>query len=169
MPTPGGPTRQTRDTEHEPDYEQLPADHYRGRGGDQSNTGPAGSALREGTAAFQTPPSGAPSPSHEEHGRQPHGAALAQRVRDALRNHGDVDANAISIEVSGGDVTLRGTARSRLGKFVAENLTRAVDGVTSVENEIQILRTADGSVAEEGPSTETSNPMFSSDALESKK
>ena len=159
MPTPGGTARINTQGGLEIDHDWVPAGHYRGRGGDQAETGPAGSWLREDAGRFEENPAAAAPKTPDSRTD----AEIEARVRDALRDHGDIDEPSIEVAVSEGEVTLGGTVRSRHGRFLAENMASAVPGVVGIRNAIEIDESR-GS-----PSTETSNPLYASTAVEGRK
>jgi hypothetical protein len=77
-------------------------------------------------------PVAAPQPSPDE--------LLAQRVKQALRDTREVDAQGVDVAVGHGVVTLYGTAgsegeRRKLARFVA-----GLDGVKSVVNKLVVIQ-----------------------------
>lgn len=65
-------------------------------------------------------------------------AVITTKVKAALLADTDVKGLAINVETSGGIVQLIGTARSDSEREKAEQLAKAVDGVTSVQNLIAV-------------------------------
>ena len=139
------------------DHEHLPEGHYRGRGNRQDHTGPNGPFLEGGPAEHmvQAGP-GPPEPRVHEEAVEAH---LAERVREALRDHGDIDASKIEVIVDGDFVVLRGTARSHWAREYAANLASAVDGVRELQNDLEIELTEDDREVG-GPTTDTRSPVI---------
>jgi hypothetical protein len=67
---------------------------------------------------------------------------IAEEISERLARKGDLDASLIEVEVSLGDVTLRGKVHSRAARSVAEAICDSVLGVKDVHNELEILETA---------------------------
>jgi hypothetical protein len=147
------PSRDPRLTEPpQPDLEQLPFRHYRGRGARQDATGPSGAWLERGPARFMTPPARGdeerptigPWPVADDLRARPprnfrrRDDRIYEDVRDAIALHGDFDASDLKVQVSDGDVILRGTVRSRWAKLYAEDLALGVLGVRDVVNELRV-------------------------------
>ena len=65
-------------------------------------------------------------------------AAITTAVKARMVDSKNVDASAISVETMKGTVMLTGFARSNDEKTVAEAVTRKVDGVVAVKNEIAV-------------------------------
>jgi osmotically-inducible protein OsmY len=61
-------------------------------------------------------------------------------VCDRLTEHGEVDARDMEVTVSGGEVTLSGTAPTRTQKRLAEDIADAVIGVIEVHNRLRVQR-----------------------------
>jgi hypothetical protein len=136
----------------EPDLEKLPLGHYRGRGNDQRATGPSGEFMTPGPSRYMAPP----EPGDQERptigpwpvpgdarGYTPRtfersDERIQGEVKEALGAHPDLDAGDIEVQVDGGVVILRGTARSRWAKFYAEDLAAGIEGVREVVNELEI-------------------------------
>lgn len=64
--------------------------------------------------------------------------AITTAVKARFVENKEVDATAISVETLNGTVMLSGFAKSLNEKTTAENLTRKVEGVKAVKNEIAV-------------------------------
>ena len=64
--------------------------------------------------------------------------AITTAVKSRFVDNKEVDASSISVETLNGTVMLAGFAKSANEKATAESLTRKVEGVKSVKNEIAI-------------------------------
>ena len=65
---------------------------------------------------------------------------IYEDVCEALAYHGELDATDIEVEVSGPDVTLRGTVPDRHSKRLAERIVEGVYGVEDVHNRLKVRR-----------------------------
>jgi osmotically-inducible protein OsmY len=65
-------------------------------------------------------------------------AAITTAVKARMVDSKNVDAGAISVETMKGTVMLSGFAKSNDEKVVAEAVTRKVEGVVAVKNEIAV-------------------------------
>ena len=63
---------------------------------------------------------------------------VKSRIESAFRRHAQLDADKISVQVSGGSVTLEGEVRSWLEREDAENAVWAAAGVTSVQDHLKV-------------------------------
>jgi osmotically-inducible protein OsmY len=63
---------------------------------------------------------------------------IRQRIENAFRRSAQIDANQITVESRGGEVTLRGNVRSWSEREQAQETAWSAPGVTQVHNEIQI-------------------------------
>ena len=63
---------------------------------------------------------------------------VKQRIEEALKRSAEIDAQKITVEAVGGEVTLRGTVRSWLERREAEQAAWRAPGVTQVKNKITI-------------------------------
>jgi len=63
---------------------------------------------------------------------------VSEKIRDSLRRHAERDADKITIEARGGEVTLRGTVSSFAERQDAERAAWQAPGVTKVEDFIAV-------------------------------
>lgn len=63
---------------------------------------------------------------------------LKKRIEDALVRSAELDANAITVDVEGDAIILKGTVRSWAEREAAERAAWAAPGVTAVDNRITI-------------------------------
>jgi hyperosmotically inducible protein len=64
--------------------------------------------------------------------------AITTAVKARFVDNNEVDATSISVETLNGTVMLSGFAKSGAERTTAENLTRKVEGVKSIKNEIAV-------------------------------
>jgi VCBS repeat-containing protein len=69
---------------------------------------------------------------------QPTTSDVKQRITDALRRSGELDASRITVEVQGHKAVLRGTVRSYAEMKDAERAARNAPGITEVDNRLTI-------------------------------
>jgi osmotically-inducible protein OsmY len=70
---------------------------------------------------------------------------LRHAIRATLAGNSELDAGGIIVQVSGGKVTLSGKVAERLEKRLAEALAKTVDGVTDVDNRLEVALANDTS------------------------
>jgi len=63
---------------------------------------------------------------------------IRQRIENAFRRSAQIDANQISVEARGGEVTLHGKVRSWSERQEAQDTAWSAPGVTQVHNDIQV-------------------------------
>jgi osmotically-inducible protein OsmY len=63
---------------------------------------------------------------------------LKRQIEDAFKRNAEVDANRITVEVSGTEVTLKGTVRSWAERQDAERVAWRAPGIAKVNNQINI-------------------------------
>jgi len=69
---------------------------------------------------------------------------IFEDVCERLTEHGQIDARDITVEVSGGEVILRGTVDGRRTKRMVEDVIENVSGVRDIHNELRINQRQDG-------------------------
>lgn len=65
-------------------------------------------------------------------------ADIKRKIDEAFRRSAEIDANRITVEASGGEITLKGTVRSWAERQEAEPVAWSAPGVTKVDNGITI-------------------------------
>jgi hyperosmotically inducible periplasmic protein len=91
---------------------------------------------------------------------------LATYVQARYQTDGSIRANDIRVSANDGVVTLRGTVPDQSVRDHAASLAREVDGVLSVDNELQVLGSGAGDAATTSRSVETSpTPRASTDSI----
>ena len=65
---------------------------------------------------------------------------IHQGIRERLMHHAEADAGDIEVQVEGGEVTLHGTVENRDMRWLIEDLTGTVPGVSLVHNRIRIAK-----------------------------
>jgi osmotically-inducible protein OsmY len=81
---------------------------------------------------------------------------IREEISDRLMEHPDIDASQVDVEVSDGEVVLRGTVEERHVKRELEDLAERVLGVRDVNNQVRVRsREESGSENEESRQTTT--------------
>jgi osmotically-inducible protein OsmY len=63
---------------------------------------------------------------------------IKRKIQNAFKRNAEIDANRIAVEANGGEVVLKGTVRSWIGREEAERAAWAAPGVTKVEDRIVV-------------------------------
>lgn len=63
---------------------------------------------------------------------------IQRKIQEAFKRSAEFDANRISVEAKGGEVTLKGTVRSWMEREEAERVAWSAPGVTHVEDRIVV-------------------------------
>lgn len=63
---------------------------------------------------------------------------IKSKIEEAFRRNAEIDANRITVEANGGEVTLKGTVRSWVERQEAEDAAWRAPGVTKVQNLIAV-------------------------------
>lgn len=96
---------------------------------------------------------------------------LKEEISDRLMASPEIDSSDIEVEVSGGEVTLKGSVCCRSDKFAAEQLAESVMGVKDVSNQLRLRSsmqgggtTGSGSFGQSGQATSGSGTADPGDA-----
>jgi osmotically-inducible protein OsmY len=65
---------------------------------------------------------------------------ITEDINEMLTQDPDIDASNISVDVQGGEVTLKGTVSDREDKRRAEDIAESASGVKDVQNQIRVKR-----------------------------
>jgi hypothetical protein len=65
---------------------------------------------------------------------------ICHEINEGLAQQFDFDPSDLEVTVTGAEVTLRGTVRSRPEKFIAEEIATEASGVREVHNQIRVRR-----------------------------
>src|SRR5258706_9940245 len=63
---------------------------------------------------------------------------LQRKIQEAFKRNAEVDANRITVEANGSEVTLQGTVRSLIEREEAERVAWSAPGITHVEDRIVV-------------------------------
>ena len=63
---------------------------------------------------------------------------LKRKIQEAFKRNAEVDANRITVEANGSEVTLKGTVRSWIEREEAERVAWSAPGITHVEDRIVV-------------------------------
>lgn len=93
---------------------------------------------------------------------------IREEVSDALMDDGRIDASEIEVDVTSGQVTLRGTVDSRETKRAAEDVVDGVSGVHDVQNMLRVETRGQEDRAEDRPEQGRSSGTGSSRSAETR-
>jgi osmotically-inducible protein OsmY len=65
-------------------------------------------------------------------------AEVKRKIEEALKRNAAIDANQITVEATGGEVTLRGSVRSWAERQEAERAAPAAPGVATVDDQVTV-------------------------------
>lgn len=82
---------------------------------------------------------------------------IREDVSDRLTEDAYIDASEITVRVSNGEVTLEGTADTRMARRRAEDIAESISGVSHVQNNIRVKQGQDAGVSGASISS-TQNP-----------
>lgn len=94
---------------------------------------------------------------------------IREDVCQALEDHSELDATDIDVEVTDGEVILKGMVESRQAKRMAEDILEECRGVKDVRNEIRVKSGRETSEAKSGHSERTAPSLTSSQQTEGSK
>lgn len=72
---------------------------------------------------------------------------LKHKIEEAFRRHAEIDAERVTVEVSGSEVILRGVVRSWAERQEAERVAWSAPGITKVDNRIVVRVTGDATAS----------------------
>ncbi|MBN3858179.1 MULTISPECIES: BON domain-containing protein [unclassified Paraburkholderia] len=109
----------------------------------QTDSMPASGATMPMTPMASMPPAAGAAPAHSGHATKAD-RALARAVRRALGKTSGFDVSGVFVRARDGAVTLSGTVRNGDQIRQAEDVTRSVQGVTSVMNRLTLFHGGNG-------------------------
>lgn len=84
---------------------------------------------------------------------------IHEEICERLKQHADLDASEIEVQVKGGTVTLTGTVADRAEKRMAEDAIDDISGVADVNNQVRVRQqSSSSSSSSSGSSMETLTP-----------
>jgi hypothetical protein len=108
--------------------------------GDEAPKPPATPAPQAPIAKPAPPPTPAPEAKAPEAPKPDPNKELAAKVKRALEGEAKIHAQGIDVTASDGKITLWGTAATNAERARATRTASAVEGVTSVENKLAVVK-----------------------------
>lgn len=78
------------------------------------------------------------TPAHSARAEQVDDGAISAKVRRALLKEVGINSMRVGVETAGGQVVLTGRVRNEADRIKAEAVARSVDGVTAVDNKLDV-------------------------------